>query len=109
MFKFLYLSVALLSTVSAFQAASSVAKRSSLMAALNNNNDPQHAIETSRQDFLKASSLAAATWLVLPAAPAFARGRATLEKSYERYAPRIRAGGEFYAKDLRQCKSFMGL
>jgi len=34
--------------------------------------------------------------------PAAARGRATLEKSYERYAPRIRAGGEFYAKDLRK-------
>jgi phytoene dehydrogenase-like protein len=31
-----------------------------------------------------------------------ARGRATLEQSFERYAPRIRAGGAFYATDLRK-------
>jgi hypothetical protein len=31
-----------------------------------------------------------------------ARGRATLDQSYERYAPRIRAGGTFYATDLRK-------
>lgn len=37
--------------------------------------------------------------------PAVARGRATLEKSYERYAPRIIAGGEFYGGDLRQLVS----
>jgi hypothetical protein len=33
--------------------------------------------------------------------PASARGRATLELSYERYYPRIKAGGEFYGKELR--------
>ena len=34
--------------------------------------------------------------------PAVARGRATLEQQYERYAPRIRAGGTFYATDLKK-------
>ena len=34
--------------------------------------------------------------------PAFATGRATLEQSYERYAPRIRAGGAFYQGDFKQ-------
>lgn len=33
--------------------------------------------------------------------PASARGRATLEKTYERYSPRIRAGSAFYANELR--------
>ena len=33
--------------------------------------------------------------------PASARGRATLEFSYDRYTPRIIAGGEFYSKDLK--------
>lgn len=33
--------------------------------------------------------------------PALARGRATLEFSYDRYTPRIIAGGEFYSKDLK--------
>jgi len=32
---------------------------------------------------------------------ASARGFATLEQAYERYSPRIRAGGEFYRKDLK--------
>lgn len=31
-----------------------------------------------------------------------ARGRATLEQSYDRYVPRIEAGGKFYANDLRR-------
>jgi hypothetical protein len=34
--------------------------------------------------------------------PAVARGRATLEQAYERYSPRISAGGKFYANDLRE-------
>jgi hypothetical protein len=33
---------------------------------------------------------------------AVARGRATLELAYERYSPRISAGGKFYANDLRE-------
>lgn len=58
---------------------------------------------TSRKDFAKALvagglAISAAT----AAEPAVARGRATLEQSYQRYAPRIRAGGLFYASDLKQ-------
>lgn len=34
--------------------------------------------------------------------PAIARGRATLEQSYERYYPRIKTGGEFYNTELRK-------
>ena len=30
-----------------------------------------------------------------------ARGRATLEQAYDRYTPRIKAGGEFYKGDLK--------
>lgn len=30
-----------------------------------------------------------------------ARGRATLEQAYERYAPRIKAGGDFYQNELK--------
>ena len=33
--------------------------------------------------------------------PAFATGRATLEQSYERYVPRIKAGGEFYQGEFK--------
>jgi len=32
---------------------------------------------------------------------AFARGRATLDQAYDRYSPRITAGGEFFKRDLR--------
>lgn len=35
------------------------------------------------------------------AEPAFARGRATLEQAVQKYAPRIRSGGAFYASDLK--------
>jgi hypothetical protein len=31
-----------------------------------------------------------------------ARGRATLEQSYDRYAPRISAGGTFYKNELKK-------
>lgn len=40
------------------------------------------------------------TKLLVP--PAAARGRATLEQAYDRYTPRILAGGRFYANDLRE-------
>lgn len=40
--------------------------------------------------------------VIAPANPAFARGRATLDQAYDRYTPRIIAGGEFYKKDLRE-------
>ena len=47
-----------------------------------------------------AASLALVGLIAPP--PANARGRATLEQSYERYSPRIRAGGTFYATDLKK-------
>jgi hypothetical protein len=46
-----------------------------------------------------AAALTAGSFL--PPQSALARGRATLEQSYERYVPRIKAGGEFYGKELK--------
>jgi hypothetical protein len=57
----------------------------------------------SRKEVIKSLAVAAstATWL-LSDEPAAARGRATLEQSYDRYVPRITAGGEFYGSDFRK-------
>lgn len=58
-----------------------------------------------RMDFVKTlsvTSAAAAVGLLGFHEPALATGRATLEQSYERYAPRIKAGGEFYQGDFKQ-------
>jgi hypothetical protein len=63
------------------------------------------AVTVNRKDFLVASTLSVVgvtTSLLSNVEPASARGRATLEKTYERYAPRIRAGTSFYANELRQ-------
>jgi len=66
---------------------------------------------SSRKDFLSTATTAATTAGIVATVagswafgvePASARGRATLEKSYERYAPRIRAGAEFYGSDFRK-------
>ena len=43
--------------------------------------------------------------LIVQIEPAHARGRATLEQSYDRYSPRILAGGTFYSKDLKKAIS----
>jgi hypothetical protein len=64
-------------------------------------------VDASREDFLRASSAASvAAWmagsLLLLPAPALARGRATLEYSYDRYVPRILAGGQFYGSEFRK-------
>jgi hypothetical protein len=63
-------------------------------------------VDASREDFLRASSAAAVVaWLtgsLLLPAPALARGRATLEYSYDRYVPRILAGGQFYGSEFRK-------
>ncbi len=63
---------------------------------------------SSRKDFIittpVAIILATTTSIVISTTqplPALARGRATLEQAYDRYVPRIIAGGEFYARDLR--------
>ena len=89
--------------VSCFQPTQiqSSATSTHLLASSNQEDDLQI---VSRDDFLKTTSAVvagAAASYVLPA-PASARGRATLEQSYDRYAPRILAGGEFYSKDLRK-------
>ena len=55
---------------------------------------------STRMEFMKTTLLAASV-VALPH-PAHARGRATLEQQYERYAPRIRAGSTFYATDLKK-------
>jgi hypothetical protein len=60
-------------------------------------------VEESRDHFIsKMGLLAGATVLSSMPMPAMARGRATLDQTYDRYTPRIIAGGKFYASDLRQ-------
>jgi len=57
-----------------------------------------------RSDFLKfttAEITLALPLLLISPSPVDARGRATLEQAYERYTPRIIAGGQFYANDLK--------
>lgn len=65
---------------------------------------PEGSQQLSRDDFLKGVWVLAGASiysLTFPS-PAAARGRATLEQSYDRYVPRILAGGEFYGKDFRK-------
>ena len=60
----------------------------------------------SREVFLKTSSsligASAVSLLLVDPLPSYARGRATLDQAYDRYTPRILAGGEFYSKDFRK-------
>jgi hypothetical protein len=95
----LQLVVASLTTVGAFQANQHAAGKSPVMATTTSSSSRLHAT-TTRHDFLLTTAGASAFWL-LQQQPAMARGRATLEQSYERYSPRIKAGGEFYGKELR--------
>lgn len=69
------------------------------------NIDHQQYQAVSRKEFFTqtghiAAITSAATLVGMPL-PSVARGRATLDQSYERYVPRIIAGGQFYANDLR--------
>ena len=59
--------------------------------------------QTTRVDFLSTAAIAT-TVLVNPIQPAYARGRATLEPAYEKYAPRIIEGGKFckYMKGVHE-------
>lgn len=59
---------------------------------------------SSRKEFFKqvVGTVAAGATGLLNIEPASARGRATLEQSYERYVPRIKAGGDFYGTDFRK-------
>ena len=52
-----------------------------------------------RSDFLSTASTAAIATAAI-SQPAYARGRATLEQTYERYTPRIIEGGKFYKGQL---------
>ena len=60
--------------------------------------------KTTRKDFLQKSvafvTPVALSGIIHPEI-AEARGRATLEQAFDRYTPRIVAGGEFYTKDLK--------
>lgn len=55
-----------------------------------------------RDHFFQHSAAFASALVLTPLSPANARGRATLDQAYDRYTPRIIAGGEFYKKDLRE-------
>ena len=56
---------------------------------------------TSREHFLVQCASMVSVLVFAPSQPAVARGRATLDQAYDRYTPRIIAGGEFFKKDLR--------
>ena len=74
---------------------------SAFVAETGHRSDMKLHATTGRSDFVKAVSVASLGLLGL-GEPAFATGRATLDQSYERYAPRIRAGGAFYQGDFKQ-------
>jgi hypothetical protein len=57
--------------------------------------------ERTRAEFLQQATFVAGVALVSSAQPAQARGRATLEQAYDRYTPRILAGGAFYKSQMR--------
>ena len=60
-------------------------------------------VEESRESFVaKMGVIAGAAFLPAMPMPAEARGRATLEQTYDRYTPRIITGGRFYGSDLRK-------
>lgn len=61
--------------------------------------------EKSRAVFLNSVALLTVTTTLSTffiSCPADARGRATLVESYDRYTPRIIAGGQFYASDFKR-------
>lgn len=93
----LFLVAALVASVSGFSSPSSGGTRLNEIGAT--------VSELSRVEFLRNVALvtvgATTSSLVFPMEPAMARGRATLEFTYERYVPRIIAGGEFYKKDFQ--------
>ncbi len=58
-------------------------------------------IVTTRNAFISQSAVLASLLVFATPSPTYARGRATLDQAYDRYTPRIIAGGEFYKKNLR--------
>jgi len=88
-------------TAGAFQVPSLVKSRSAV-SLLQATTSDESVHDSARKDFLKTVSVAAAATLLWDQPqPAHARGRATLERAYERYTPRIREGAAFYGSDLR--------
>lgn len=89
--------------VCAFSAVSGFGQQS--LRRIDTKNFPERVSESasfSRYDFMGiATSLVGASVFISPEA-AIARGRATLEYSYDRYVPRIVDGGVFYANDLKK-------
>mmetsp|Transcript_7195 Transcript_7195/g.13239 ORF Transcript_7195/g.13239 Transcript_7195/m.13239 type:complete len:258 (-) Transcript_7195:168-941(-) len=65
--------------------------------------EDSHTVDGTRADLLNTLALVAgASVLSSFSSPAQARGRATLVESYDRYTPRIIAGGQFYTSDLKR-------
>jgi len=97
--KFLHSALFLL-TITASEAFAPNSAPTKASTSLNAQSDES---SISRQDFISAAIAASVgSAMLLPVESAQARGRATLEYSYDRYYPRLEAGGIFYAKDLRQ-------
>ena len=91
-------------TITALAATSAVSLQALAFSPSNNSIQPTTQLEAAaktRGDFLATAAAAvASTALVTPIQPAYARGRATLEAAYDRYAPRIIEGGAFYKSQL---------
>lgn len=101
-----YLLVCLVSAINVVDAFHSTSLLSSTPAAkgiyLQQNGGNEAVV--SRESFLDTLStctLATVTANLLSQQPASARGGATLFQSFERYGPRVRAGGAFYGNELR--------
>jgi hypothetical protein len=94
----------LASRVSAFVVTNMVSKPATRVAPLLAARDHDTQVE-SRADFLSNAAILAgvSTLSILSfSSPAVARGRATLEQAYDRYTPRVIAGGEFYVSEFRK-------
>jgi hypothetical protein len=74
--------------------------------AVDQNRIARQSTEITRPNFIdiitKGAAGAVTTSILLHPSPLSARGRATLEQSYDRYAPRIIAGGAFYKNELKK-------
>lgn len=107
---YLFLLLVSLSAVSAYVVAPRVepvqTKLAGSVPCANINSNNAKSVSSSRKEFFfqVATPLAgaAATSVLLRPDAAEARGRATLEQTYGKYAPRIRAGGVFYNNDLKK-------
>lgn len=103
----LALLLSIFSAASAFAPGSCSTRRGATAVSLTTLHETNKAVDiSSRLEFIQTlavTTVAASTagFFVQPQ-PALATGRATLDQSYQRYAPRIRAGGEFYGGEFKQ-------